>query len=249
MLKGKTAVVTGGAKGIGKSIVEILAKNGANVLIDYCSSGSEAQQLEKELCEKGYSVQSIQANVCQPEEAEKLIRQAIEIFGGIDILVNNAGKGLAPASITDIKYDELDSVLNVNFKGTFYCSVEAAKYMAEHGGGKIISISSSGVKQPRGGTAAYAASKSAVELLMRSIAHEFGEKGVAANTVAPGPTETEMLEDFFTEERKKEVEASIPMKRIGCPEDVAKVVLFFASELSDYVTGQTLLVDGGRTIR
>ncbi|NTW71012.1 MAG: 3-oxoacyl-ACP reductase FabG [Eubacteriaceae bacterium] len=249
MLKNKVAVVTGGSRGIGKAIVKEFARNGASVVINFHCSEEAANELKNELEGQGAKVRVFKADVSDPTEAKKLIEYTVKEFGTIDILVNNAGAGLALPSALDITFEDFSRIIDINLKGTFFCSMEAVKHMIEKKTGRIISISSSAVKQPRGGTAAYSASKSGVELLMNSLAQEFGPCGINVNTVAPGPTETDMLKDFFTPERKKEVEAAIPLRRLAIPEDIAKAVLFFSTDMSDYITGQKILVDGGRTIR
>ncbi|SHE40628.1 3-oxoacyl-[acyl-carrier protein] reductase [Alkalibacter saccharofermentans DSM 14828] len=249
MLKGKSAVVTGASKGIGKAIAIELAKNGADIVINYCSSEDAAKDLKKDIEALGSKAVLCCCDVSVPEEAKALVDLAVEKFGKIDILINNAGIGLAPPSALDITNEDFARVIDINLKGTFYCSMEAVREMMKRGSGKIIGISSSAVEQPRGGTAAYSASKSGVELLMNSLAQEFGPYGINVNIVAPGPTETEMLKDFFTPERKKEVESGIPLRRLAKPEDIAKAVLFLVSDMSGYITGQKILVDGGRTIR
>jgi NAD(P)-dependent dehydrogenase (short-subunit alcohol dehydrogenase family) len=249
MLKGKVAVVTGASKGIGRAIAAELAKSGADIVINYCSSEKAAKDLKKIIEDLGSKAVLCCCDVSVPEQAKALIDLAVNEFGKIDILVNNAGIGLAPPSALDISNEDFARVIDINLKGTFYCSMEAIKEMMKNRSGKIIGISSSAVEQPRGGTAAYSASKSGVELLMRSLAQEFGPYGINVNTVAPGPTETEMLKDFFTPERKKEVESGIPLRRLAAPEDIAKTVLFLATDQSEYITGQKILVDGGRTIR
>jgi NAD(P)-dependent dehydrogenase (short-subunit alcohol dehydrogenase family) len=249
MLKGKVAVVTGASKGIGRAIAVELAKNGADIVINYCSSEKAAKDIKKIIEDLGSKAVLCCCDVSVPEQSKALIDLAVNEFGKIDILVNNAGIGLAPPSALDISNEDFAKVIDINLKGTFYCSMEAIKEMMKNKSGKIIGISSSAVEQPRGGTAAYSASKSGVELLMRSLAQEFGPYGINVNTVAPGPTETEMLKDFFTPERKKEVESGIPLRRLATPKDIAKAVLFLATDQSEYITGQKILVDGGRTIR
>lgn len=249
ILRNKNTIVTGGSKGIGKSIATIFAQNGANVIINYKSSEKQALELAENLSKLDVNVYIKKGDVSIHEEAKELIDFTVEKLGSVDILVNNAGAGLSLDSALEIKQEDFSKVIDVNLKGTFFCSMEAIKHMKEKKSGKIISISTSAVDQPRGGTAAYTASKAGIELLMNSLAEEFGPYGINANIVAPGPTETDMLAQFFTPERKKQVEGSIPLRRMAKPDDIAKAVLFFASEMADYITGQKIVVDGGRTIR
>lgn len=249
LLKDKVAIVTGGAKGIGREIVKRFILEGAKVVVNYKNSYTDAQNLVNELEKLKSNILIKQADISVFEDAKELIDFTFDKFGKIDILVNNAGAGLSLNSALDIKNSDFCKVIDVNLKGTFYCSMEAIKHMKEQKYGKIISISTSAVDQPRGGTAAYSASKAGIELLMKSLAEEFGPFGINVNTVAPGPTETEMLAQFFTQERKIQVQQSIPLRRMANPQDIANTVLFLASSMSDYITGQKIVVDGGRTIR
>lgn len=249
LLKGRNALITGAAKGIGMAIAFAFARNGANIIINYNSSDEEAIKLKEELKEYGVKVVIKHADISYDDEADELIEFCIKEMGRIDILVNNAGMGLSLDSALDITNKDFGRVLDVNLKGTFNCSMKAIKHMIDNKYGKIISISTSAVIQPRGGTAAYTASKAGIELLMNSLAQEFGPDGINVNTVAPGPTETEMLKEFFTPERKKQVEEAIPLRRMANPNDIAEAVVFLASNMSDYITGQKIIVDGGRTIR
>ncbi|MFZ7134676.1 MAG: SDR family NAD(P)-dependent oxidoreductase [Eubacteriales bacterium] len=249
LLEGKNAVITGGAKGIGKAIAIAFAQNGANVVINFKSSLDEAIQLKEELCQYHVDILLKQGDISHLDEAKDLIEYTVNQLGTIDILVNNAGAGLSLDSAQQIQQEDFSKVIDVNLKGTFYCSMEAIKIMKSKKYGKIISISTSAVDQPRGGTAAYTASKAGIELLMSSLAQEFGPDGINVNVVAPGPTETEMLTQFFTPERKKKVENANPLRRMAHPQDIANAVLFFASDMAGYITGQKIVVDGGRTIR
>ncbi|MPW25341.1 glucose 1-dehydrogenase [Alkalibaculum sp. M08DMB] len=250
LLLNKVAIVTGGAKGIGKAIVEEFASNGANIMINYNTSHKEAIDLKEKL-ELKYHVEICikQGDISIPQESIDLVETTIKHFGKIDILINNAGAGLSLPSAFDVKDVDFCRVIDVNLKATFNCSMEVIKHMVKQGSGKIISISTSAVNQPRGGTVAYTASKAGIELIMNSLAQEFGPSGINLNIVAPGPTETEMLNQFFTLERKKQVENEIPLRRMAKPEDIAKATLFLSSSMADYITGQKIVVDGGRTIR
>lgn len=249
MLKNKVALITGASKGIGRAIAIAFANNHANIVINYNKSKEEAEEVIKELREFGIMAFAKHGDISKKNEAEDLINYTVKKLGKIDILVNNAGMGLAKDSILDIDVEEFNNVIDTNLKGTYYCTIKTLEYMKKQKGGKIVSISTSAVDQPRGGTSPYTASKAGVEILMNSCAQEFGPFGINCNTVAPGPTETEMLMKFFTPERKVKTEQSIPLRRLATPSDIAQAVLFFASPMSDYVTGQKVVVDGGRTIR
>ena len=193
---------------------------------------------------------AVQGDISKIEDCRKIIDTAVDSFGRIDILINNSGAGLIKDSILDITEEEYERVMKTNVDGTYHMTVFALKEMEKNPeGGSIVSISSSAVAQPSSGNAVYAMSKTAIELLMRSIAQNHGVNGIRCNIVAPGPTETDMVNDYFDEAKRKRVTGEIPLRRFGNPKETAQAVLFFASDMSSYVTGQKIHVDGGRTIR
>lgn len=250
MLKGKVAIVTGAGTGIGKACAKKLADNHAKVVINYHSSEKKAKALMDEILASGEEAMIVQADISNYDDCKRLVDETVKTYGKVDILVNNSGVGLEKNSILEISNDEYHKLVKTNLDGTFYMSKLVLKQMEDQGnGGSIISISSSGVAQPSSGNSVYAATKAGVELLMRSIAQNHGENGIRCNIVAPGPTKTDMFNIFFDEEKAKRVEKEIPLRRFGEPEEVANAVLFFASDMSSYVTGQKFHVDGGRTIR
>ena len=234
MLKGKCAVVTGAAKGIGKAIALKLASSGVNIVLNYRSSEDKAIETEKEILSLGVEVLRVKGDISKPNDVENLIDSAKKKFGKIDIMVNNAGI-TKDTLLLRMKEEDFDSVINVNLKGVFNCLKAITPVMVKQKEGKIINLSS---------VVNYAASKAGVIGMTKSLAKEIGSRGITVNAVAPGFIETDMtdvLGDKFKEEAKK----NIPLKRLGKAEDVAEVVAFLASDSANYITGQVIHVDGG----
>lgn len=243
MLKGKCAIVTGAAKGIGKAIALKLASLGANIVLNYRSSEEKAIETENEIKALGVEVLRVKGDISNISDVENLINTAKEKFGKIDIMVNNAGI-TKDTLILRMKEEDFDSVINVNLKGVFNCLKTITPIMVKQREGKIINLSSVVGLSGNAGQVNYAASKAGVIGMTKSLAKEIGARGITVNAVAPGFIETDMTEvlgDKFKEEAKK----SIPLKRLGKPEDVANVVAFLASEDANYITGQVIQVDGG----
>lgn len=250
MLKDRVAVITGAGTGIGREVALLFGRNRAKVVVNYRSSEQKAFQVRDEIIEMGSEAIAVQGDISKIEDCRKIIDTAVDSFGRIDILINNSGAGLIKESILDITEEEYERVMKTNVDGTYHMTVFALKEMEKNPeGGSIVSISSSAVAQPSSGNAVYAMSKTAIELLMRSIAQNHGVNGIRCNIVAPGPTETDMVNDYFDEAKRKRVTGEIPLRRFGNPKETAQAVLFFASDMSSYVTGQKIHVDGGRTIR
>lgn len=243
MLKGKCAVVTGAAKGIGKAIAIKLAREGVNIVLNYRSSEDKAIETEREIQDLGVEVLRVKGDISRVDDVERLIKSAKEKFGKIDIMVNNAGI-TKDTLILRMREEDFDSVIDVNLKGVFNCLKAISPVMVRQKEGKIINLSSVVGIVGNAGQVNYAASKAGVIGMTKSLAKEIGSRGITVNAVAPGFIETDMtnlLGDKFKEEAKN----SIPLKRLGRAEDVAEVVAFLASDNASYITGQVIHVDGG----
>ncbi|CCZ04503.1 MAG: 3-oxoacyl-[acyl-carrier-protein] reductase [Clostridiales bacterium] len=243
LLENKTAIVTGSAKGIGKGIATEFAKQGATVVINYCGSKEAALKTVEEIKAFGGKAIPYQADISDYEMSKKMMDDIIKEYGAIDILVNNAGI-TRDNLILRMSESEFDDVIRTNLKGTFNCIKHVTKYMLKNKSGKIINISSISGVNGIAGQANYSASKAGIIGLTKSFAKEMSSKGININAIAPGFIETDMtkvLNDKYVEE----IVNTIPSKRVGRPEDIAKAALFLASDMSDYITGQTLMVDGG----
>lgn len=243
LLKGKTAMITGGTRGIGYAIVKVFLQNGASVAL--CGSRQETvdKALEKLRSENpDYKVIGLCPDLQNPEEIDKAIAAVKEAFGSFDIIVNNAGVS-ARDKLYEYKPEDFAKTMNLNVNAVFNCAQAAAKVMKEQGGGVILNTSSmvSIYGQPSG--VAYPASKFAVNGLTKSLARELGKDNIRVNAVAPGITKTDMVA-ALPEEMIKPLIASVPLGRVGEPEDVANAFLFLASDLASYVTGEILSVDG-----
>ena len=241
MLKGKIAIITGASKGIGKAIAMNLAKQGANIVINYrTTSPKDIKQGFEKL---GVKVEFIKADVSKEEEAKFLIKETLNIFGKVDILVNNAGitkDGL----IIRMKEEDFDSVINTNLKGAFNTTKAASLVMVKQKKGTIINISSVVGIVGNAGQSNYAASKAGLIGFTKSIAKELSGRGITCNAVAPGFIETDMT-DVLNEKVKESILSNIPLKKLGSLDDVAQVVSFLASDAAKYITGQVINVDGG----
>jgi acetoacetyl-CoA reductase/3-oxoacyl-[acyl-carrier protein] reductase len=254
-LEGRTALVTGGTRGIGAAISRSLASQGATVAAGYSSNRDRADQFIEEMTSGGADASMHQGNVGEPEDCERVIREVIDQHGALDILVNNAGI-TCDRPISKMSVDDWHKVLRVNLSGAFYMSKPALEHMLERGTGRIINISSIVGQMGNIGQANYAASKSGLFGLTMTMAREAAfalEKegklddegiGVTVNAVAPGFTETEMLETV-PEKVLDRIKAQIPLRRLCRPEEVARVVHFLAADASSYITGQIWSVNGG----
>lgn len=243
MLKGKTAVVTGAARGIGRAIALLLAKNGANLVINYRSSDKAINELAEEIKSFGVSCQVVQGDVSNFDDAKNIIETAVSTFGTLDILVNNAGitkDGL----LMRMKEDDFDSVISVNLKGAFNCIKHASSIMLKQKSGRIINISSVVGITGNAGQVNYSASKAGVIGMTKSTAKELASRGITVNAVAPGFIVTDMTE-VLSDKVKDQIKLTIPLKKLGEAEDVANLVVFLASERAKYITGQVINVDGG----
>lgn len=242
-LKGKTAVVTGGSRGIGRAICLKLAERGANVVTCYANSSAAADETVK-LCEEyGVTAVAVKADISVKEDVDNLLAEALKITGTIEILVNNAGITRDKLLIS-MKDEDFDDVINTNLRGTFYTMRAASKLMMKKRYGRIVNISSVVGIYGNAGQINYAASKAGVIGMTKSLAKELGGRGITCNAVAPGFISTDMTA-VLSDEVKEKLASNIALKRIGEPEDVANVVAFLASDDSSYVTGQVIEVSGG----
>ena len=250
--RGKTAIVTGGARGIGAAISVLFAGSGANVMIDYLPVEKDIQglnQVEQEIRGKGESFDSFAADVTSPTAMEELCSRTLDRFGSLDILVNSAGFTV-PANIRDLSPDLWKSGIDVNLSGAFYATQAACRHMISQGAGRIIYIGSAGSITGGGGSAAYSAAKAGINGLVRALSKELAPRGITVNAVLPALIETDLLRDKEPDSKKrnKYIER-IPVGRFGTPEDVAYMVLFLASEYAGFITGQNIIVDGGATYK
>lgn len=243
LLEGKTAIITGASRGIGKGIAQKFAQQGANIAFTYSSSVDAANALEKELNACGVKAKGYQSNAASFDEAQQLADEVVKEFGSIDVLVNNAGI-TRDNLLMRISEEDFDKVIEVNLKSVFNMTKAVQRTMLKQRKGSIINMSSVvGVKGNAGQTN-YAASKAGIIGFSKSVALELGSRNIRSNVIAPGFIETEMTAKL-DEETVKGWRNAIPLKRGGTPEDVANVCVFLASDMSAYITGQTLNVDGG----
>jgi len=242
-LQDKVAIVTGSSRGIGSAIALCLAREGANVVIDYLKNEQGALNVEGEIRKMGRSSLSVKADVRSFEEVQRMIRLVVGKYGKIDILVNNAGI-VRDRTLTNMTKEEWDDVIATNLTGVFNCTKAVLDVMTKCGGGKIVNISSVIGLIGNFGQSNYAASKAGVIGFTKSVAKEVARKGITVNAIAPGFIETDMLETV-TEHTKEQILAQIPLRRFGKPEEVAEMVLFLVSETGSYITGQVFNINGG----
>lgn len=243
LLEGKNAIITGGSRGIGKGIAQVFAKHGANVAFTYSSSVNAANELEKELSGLGVKAKGYQSNAANFEEAQELVKNVAEDFGKIDILINNAGitKDNLLMRMTE---EDFDKVIEVNLKSVFNMTKAIQRIMLKQRSGSIINMSSVVGVKGNAGQANYAASKAGIIGFSKSMALELGSRNIRTNVIAPGFIETEMT-GKLDEKTVQGWRDSIPLKRGGTPEDIANACIFLGSDLSSYITGQVLHINGG----
>ena len=243
LLEDKTAIITGGSRGIGKGIAMIFAQHGANVAFTYSSSVESANSLVKELRNYGVKVKSYQSNAANYKESQDLVENVLKDFGSIDVLVNNAGI-TKDNLLMRMGEEDFDKVIEVNLKSVFNMTKAVQRTMLKQRKGSIINMSSVVGVKGNAGQSNYAASKAGIIGFSKSVALELGSRNIRSNVIAPGFIETEMTAKL--EEKTVDIwRNAIPLKRGGSPEDIANACVFLASDLSAYITGQTLNVDGG----
>ena len=243
IIEGKTVIITGASRGIGMGIARIFAEHGANVAFTFSSSEAPALELEKELNSMGVKAKAYKSNAASFKDSEDLIASVLEDFGGIDILINNAGI-TRDKLLMRMGEEDFDTVIEVNLKSVFNMTKAVQRTMLKQRKGSIINMSSVVGVKGNAGQANYAASKAGIIGFTKSVALELGSRNIRCNAIAPGFIETEMT-DKLDEKTVEGWREAIPLKRGGSPEDVANACLFLASDLSAYITGQVINVDGG----
>ena len=242
-MKGRTAIVTGGSRGIGRAICLELARRGANVVFSYAGNTVAAEDTLAQLQALGIKVIALQGDVTDAQAAKALVDTAVKELGGLDILVNNAGITRDGLAMT-MKEEDFDAVVATNLKGAFLCAKAAARPMMRARYGRIVNLTSVVALRGNPGQVNYCASKAGLIGMTKSLARELGSRGITVNAVAPGYIQTDMTADM-PDTAKEAMLASVPLSRSGKPEDVARAVAFLAGDEAAYITGQVLQVDGG----
>ncbi len=250
-LKGKTAVVTGGSRGIGKAVAQGFAKAGARVAIT-SRKIDDLRNVAAEVKAFGGEAFPVQAHLAKMEDIKKMVSAVMEKFGRIDVLFNNAGSSPAMGSVLDSDERLWETIINLNLKGLYFTSQAVARIMKEQGGGKIINIASIDGFRPEPGVSVYSISKAGVRMITRAFAAELAPYNIQVNTIAPGPISTKMLDSHWfhlpPDQARKEKEAMAkvtPMGRIGEPDEIAGAAIYLASDASSYTTGTEIVIDGG----
>lgn len=246
-LTNKVALVTGGSRGIGRAIALTLAEAGAHVVVNYRANEQAAQDVLKQISTNGGQAQAVQADVGQSAEVDRLFKTVLDAHGRIDVLVNNAGI-TRDTLLLRMKEDDFDAVLQTNLRSVFLCTKAALRPMTKQRGGHIINITSVVGLMGNAGQANYAAAKAGIIGFTKSTAREMASRAITVNAVAPGFIETE-LTDVLGEDARTSISSSIPLGRLGQPQDVANLVCFLASDAAAYITGQTFAVDGGMVMQ
>ena len=244
-LKDKTALVTGSSRGVGRAVALGFAKEGANVVVNYTSNEKAANEVVEAIQSIGSKAIAVKADVAQKSDAENLVKTGIETFGRLDILVNNAGF-TRPAMMIKMTEEQWDEVVDIHLKGAFLCSQAAALQMKEQNSGKIINVTSVAGLVGTVGQINYSAAKGGILSMTKSIARELARYNVCANVISLGIVATDMTEKIRSDEKLKEIYMNrILLKRFAEPDDISPAFVFFASDESNYITGQLLCVDGG----
>ena len=243
LLEGKVAIITGASRGIGKSIAQVFVQQGAKVCFTYLSSEEKAIALEKELTANGGTAKGFKSDASKFDQAEQLVKEVVEHFGTVDILINNAGI-TRDNLLMRMSEEQWDEIMEINLKSCFNLTKGVLRTMLKARSGSIINMSSVVGVSGNAGQANYAASKAGMIGFTKSVAQELGSRNIRCNAIAPGFIETEMTA-ALDEKVVQEWRESIPLKRGGSPEDVANLCLFLGSDMSSYITGQVINVDGG----
>lgn len=243
-LKGKTAIVTGASRGIGRSVAERLGAMGASVVVNFRENGQEAEAVVDAIASAGGKAEAVRGDVSRTDAVAGLFETAEERFGRVDILINNAGISLEKTiSVADITDEQFDRLFAVNTRGTFMALREAARRLAE--GGRIINLSSTIVPMALAGYSIYGGSKAAVELFTRILSKELEGRSITVNAVAPGPVVTDLFNQGKSEETKLRMAEICPLKRLGQPSDIADVIAFLVSDQGRWINGQVIRANGG----
>ena len=245
MLRGKIAVVTGSSRGIGRAVVEALAREGASVVVNCATSADEARAVVEAVRADGRKALAVQADMSRPLEIRRLFQETMEHFGRLDILIANAGYSVFKP-LQDTTEEDFDTTYDLNVKGTFFCLQESLSHMAD--GGRIVCMSTIGTELNLPGGACYFGSKAAIEQFCRVLAKEVAPRGINVNIVSPGLIDTQMLRDVFATmepDAPRQIIGLTPLARLGSPEEVAEVVAFLVSNRARWVTRQNIAVDGG----
>lgn len=242
-MEGKNALVTGSSRGIGRAIALELGRRGMNVAVNYAGSEAKAAEVVEELQSLGVQAMKIQANVADEPSVKAMMKEVTSTFGSIDVLVNNAGI-TRDNLLMRMKESEFDDVIETNLKGAFICTKTITRQMMKQRSGRIINIASIVGVSGNPGQANYVAAKAGLIGLTKSTAKELATRNILVNAVAPGFITTDMT-GVLTEEQRTDILRSIPLEKLGEPEDIANVVCFLASDDAKYITGQTIHVDGG----
>jgi len=249
-LAGKVAIVTGGKRGLGKAIALAFAEAGADVAIcDLVVEDGELEVVAKEIQRLGRRSLAVQVDVTRKADVDNMVQRVVDEFGRIDILVNNAAILGNKCPLLEFSENDYDKIVDTDLKGYFLCSQAVGRRMAEQKGGNIINIASVDAMRPSLKSSPYSAAKAGVVMLTKSLAAELGSNNIRANAIAPGWIQTEMTKRRWSDpESRKQLEAGIPLGRIAQPGDIAAVAVFLASDAAGYVTGTTIIVDGGASL-
>lgn len=242
-LSGKNALITGSSRGIGRAIALELGRRGVNIAVNYAGSEAKAEEVVQELKALGVEAMKIQADVADEQAVKTMMKEVTKTLGSIDILVNNAGI-TRDNLLMRMKVEEFDDVIETNLKGAFLCTKTVTRQMMKQRSGRIINIASIVGVSGNPGQANYVAAKAGLIGLTKSTAKELATRNILVNAIAPGFITTDMT-DILSEEQKTAILSSIPLEKLGEPEDIANVVCFLASNDAKYITGQTIHVDGG----